>query len=157
MKIIGKPTINPILFYTGKISGYTTWILFILSFINLIDISMIYFIPLRWVSFFILGLGLIFTIFSMINLGKSTTLGLPEKDTVFKNNGLYKVSRNPMYVGFNLLTIASALFIQNIFILFAGIYSIGIYHLIILSEEKFLANRFGSKYIEYKAKVRRYI
>jgi len=157
MKIIGKPTIHPILFYTGKISGYVTWIVFGFSLVNLFDISMISLVPLHWISIFILGVGLFFSILSMINLGKSTTLGLPEKDTVLKKNGIYRISRNPMYVGFNLLTISSILYIQNIFIFLAGLYSICIYHVIILSEEKFLENRFGLKYLEYKAKVRRYI
>jgi protein-S-isoprenylcysteine O-methyltransferase Ste14 len=156
MQVMGKPTINPALFYTGKISGYAAWILFALSVVNLFDLSMIRFMPFRWASFFILGLGLLFTVFSMINLGKSTTLGLPDKDTVLKIHGIYRISRNPMYVGFNLLTISSVLYIQNVFILLAGLYSICIYHFIILSEEKFLENRFGSRYLEYKAKVRRY-
>jgi len=31
MDIIGKPTIKPFLFYTGKISGYITWLILILQ------------------------------------------------------------------------------------------------------------------------------
>jgi len=31
MELIGKSTINPLVFYTGKISGYITWIVLILS------------------------------------------------------------------------------------------------------------------------------
>jgi protein-S-isoprenylcysteine O-methyltransferase Ste14 len=157
MKVIGKPTIHPILFYTGKLSGYVTWILPGLSLAELFNISMINLMPLRWASFIILGLGLFFSVFSMINLGKSTTLGLPKEDTRLKLKGLYTISRNPMYVGFNLLTLSSILYIQNIFVLLAGLYSMCVYHLIILSEEKFLENRFGTKYLEYKKRVRRYL
>ena len=35
MDIIGKTTIHPIFFYSGKISGYLTWIVMILLFFNL--------------------------------------------------------------------------------------------------------------------------
>ncbi len=31
MDLIGKTTINPVLFYTGKISGYITWIIYVLT------------------------------------------------------------------------------------------------------------------------------
>ena len=157
MNIIGKTTIHPLLFYSGKISGYFTWIVLILSILN------IHFIEgkgLIWnkyiaVAFVIAGLGL--SVLSLINLGSSTRLGLPSEITTFKTNGLYKYSRNPMYVGFNFLTIASMLYVWHIIILFLGLYSIIIYHFIILGEERFMESRFGEEYIYYKQKVRRYI
>ena len=157
MNIIGKTTIHPLLFYSGKISGYFTWIVLILSILN------IHFIEgkgLIWnkyiaVAFVIAGLGL--SVLSLINLGSSTRLGLPSEITTFKTNGLYKYSRNPMYVGFNFLTIASMLYVWHIIILFLGLYSIIIYHFIILGEERFMESRFGEEYINYKQKVRRYI
>lgn len=61
-----------------------------------------------------------------------------------------------MYLGFNLLTISAMVNIPNIIIIAMGIYCIVVYHLIILKEELFLTKRFGSDYIEYKQKVRRY-
>jgi len=102
MDLKGKPTINPILFYSGKISGYITWIiLFLLIFnVNLIErISIIY---KDYIAFIILLTGLIFVVLSLINLGRSTRLGLPSKNTVFKTNGLYKISRNPVYLGYGI-------------------------------------------------------
>jgi protein-S-isoprenylcysteine O-methyltransferase Ste14 len=157
MDLIGKATINPLFFYSGKMSGYFTWIVMLLSFfkINLIaPISSAY--P-NYISIAFLSIGLIFIILSLINLGGSTRLGLPKEHTVFKTNGLYKISRNPMYLGFNLLTISSMIYSLNIFIIIPGIYSIIVYHLIILSEEKFLENRFGFEYANYKKKIRRYL
>ena len=71
--------------------------------------------------------------------------------------GIFRYTRNPMYVGFNLLTIAAILFTLNILILILGIYCIIVYHFIILNEEKFLENRFKTSYTNYKKKVRRYI
>jgi hypothetical protein len=39
MDLIGKTTIHPLFFYTGKIFGYITWILFILSIFNIFIIN----------------------------------------------------------------------------------------------------------------------
>jgi protein-S-isoprenylcysteine O-methyltransferase Ste14 len=157
MNLIGKTTINPILFYSGKISGYITWIIYLLLIFEIDIIDRGTFIHNDYISYTILIIGLLFSILSIINLGTSTRLGLPSEDTVLKTNGLYKLSRNPMYLGFNLVTISSMIYTLNIWIILLGIYSIIVYHLIILGEEKFMQTRFGEKYIDYKRKTRRYL
>jgi len=156
MDLIGKTTINPFLFYSGKISGYYTWVMLLLLLINYDAIMKISYRYNSFVAIPLLLIGLIFIILSLINLGSSTSLGLPSEQTVFKTNGLYKISRNPMYLGFNFLTMASILYTLNIYIILPGIYSIFVYHLIILGEERFLENRFGGGYKTYKMMVRRY-
>lgn len=156
MKIIGKATIHPFLFYSGKISGYSTWVLFFLSLIKIYSQNN----PSVYISILSVSLftfGFIISITSMFNLGSSTRLGLPAETTHFKSSGLYKFSRNPMYLGFNLLTISSMIYLHNIPVAILGIYSLFIYHLIIISEEKFLFSTFGETYIKYKNHVRRYI
>jgi protein-S-isoprenylcysteine O-methyltransferase Ste14 len=157
MDLIGKTTINPVSFYSGKILGYTTWIIQLLLIMGVDLIDRISYGYNDYLSYVILFVGLAFIVLSLINLGSSTRLGLPTEDTVFKTNGLYKVSRNPMYVGFNLLTISSMVYTLNIGIVLLGIYSMLIYHRIILGEEKFLNRRFGDEYSAYKTKTRRYL
>jgi protein-S-isoprenylcysteine O-methyltransferase Ste14 len=157
MNIIGTSTINPILFYSGKLCGYIAWILLILSLTGTIHLQIIVSPLLTYVLIFCIVTGTIFTITSMINLGKSTRLGLPSEATEFKNNGIYRISRNPMYVGFNLFTIASITGCANVFVALMGVYSIIVYHLIIKSEERFLEQRFGQMYMDYKKKIRRYL
>ncbi len=157
MNIIGKKTINPLLFYTGKISGYLTWIFLVLSFINIETIVVNDFYFNRAFSVVLIIAGLTFTFISLINLGNSTRLGLPSETTHFKTKGLYKFSRNPMYVGFNLITLSSIIHFLSPWTIILGIYSIFVYHLIILGEERFLESRFGTNYISYKEKVRRYL
>jgi protein-S-isoprenylcysteine O-methyltransferase Ste14 len=157
MTVIGKETIHPVVFYSGKIAGYLTWILIPLSFFRIISIHDSSPQWIRCSSYAILALGLIVTTVSLFNLGRSTRLGLPKEQTSFKKNGLYRISRNPMYVGFNLLTIASMVFHLDIVVALLGFYSIFTYHLIIKGEEMFLGDRFGKEYQDYKAKVRRYL
>ena len=157
MELIGKTSIHPLIFYSGKFSGYFTWVVMICSFLDIEIVSVNHFPILRIIGFILLFIGGVFTVLSLINLGKSTRLGLPREDTELKTTGLYQFSRNPMYVGFNLLTISSVLFIMNPVVIAAGLYSIFVYHLIIRAEEKFLDARFGAGYFAYKKKVRRYL
>jgi protein-S-isoprenylcysteine O-methyltransferase Ste14 len=157
MNIIGKTTIKPIFFYTGKISSYITWVLFVLSFFNFINWGNHSIIFLKHISYLVFTVGLIVSAISLINLGKSTRLGLPLENTTLRTNGIYKMSRNPMYLGFNCITLASILLTLNIAAILLGIYSMVIYHFIILGEEKFLENRFKNEYLEYKNRTRRYI
>lgn len=157
MDLIGKTPINPIFFYSGKLMGYITWIIQLLLILGVDLIDRLSFNYNECVSFALLIVGLIFIVFSLINLGSSTRLGLPTDETVFKTNGLYSISRNPMYVGFNLLTIASMIYTLHWGVILLGLYSMIIYHLIILGEERFLMNRFGEEYLTYKSKIRRYL
>jgi protein-S-isoprenylcysteine O-methyltransferase Ste14 len=157
LNFLGKPPINPVLFYTGKIAGYLTVIILILYFFG-IKLSqpfnsafIIYF------AYFLLAIGFIIVIISFLNLGKSTTVGIPIQNTILKTKALYKYSRNPMYVGAHFLTLSSILITLNIYVIILGIYSIIVYHFIILSEEKFLRKRFDKDYLAYYKRVKRYI
>lgn len=62
-----------------------------------------------------------------------------------------------MYLGFNLMTISSVFYLNSYIILVLGVYSVVVYHFIILGEEKFLKKRFGKEFESYMDKVRRYI
>ena len=72
--------------------------------------------------------------------------------------GLYKFSRNPMYVGVTLILIGEAIFFQSVVLL---IYSLSIFIAFniftILVEEPRLRNNFGEEYKKYCDKVRRWI
>ena len=155
MKIIGKTPINPLVFYSGKFSGYVSWVLLLMSAFSTSDSGQIYL--QKWISLVFLFFGLLLTIVSLINLGKSTRLGIPTENTEFKTKGLYKISRNPMYLGFDMITISAIAYLNSIVIIILGAYSILVYHFIIVAEEKFLEKRFSTQFINYKKTVRRYI
>lgn len=72
-------------------------------------------------------------------------------------NGIYRFSRNPMYVSYFICFLGMALLTQSL-ILFGIIIIFQIStHWIILSEERWCIERFGKSYKEYMEKVRRYI
>ncbi len=71
--------------------------------------------------------------------------------------GLYRVSRNPMYVAYFIYFLGCALMARSL-ILFVIllVYQVSA-HFIILSEERWCLERFGEAYREYMRRVRRYI
>jgi protein-S-isoprenylcysteine O-methyltransferase Ste14 len=80
-----------------------------------------------------------------------------EQDTQLVTNGIYKISRNPAFVGFDFLYLGTALLYPNIINIVFTLVVIILFHIQILGEEKFLIGKFGERYLEYKSKVRRYV
>ena len=155
VNIIGKAPIHPILFYSGKLSAYTIWLLLFISLFS--DQKIDYFDLQTATSIIILCFSLILIGISIIQLGNALRIGLPKEQTELKTEGLYKISRNPIYIGLNMLTLSAILFLDSFIVLLLGIYSVYIHHLIILAEEKFLQHRFNGAYYVYKKRVRRYL
>ncbi len=73
-------------------------------------------------------------------------------------SGIYKYSRNPMYLGLLLIVISSSILYLNIFSVSTPIF---FYYWInrfqIQREEIFLTEKFGKEYLSYKTKTRRWI
>jgi protein-S-isoprenylcysteine O-methyltransferase Ste14 len=157
MEIKGNPTINPWLFYTGKTAGYLTWLILYLSAFHYYQLRLFHSRLTNSLTVVFLAAGIIFVMLSLAFLGKSVRLGLPTKKTRFKTGGIYQISRNPMYIGLHLLTLASMVYTLHPLVIIMGIFSFVVYHLIILGEEKFLKERFGEPYQKYMLKVRRYL
>jgi protein-S-isoprenylcysteine O-methyltransferase Ste14 len=157
MEIIGKLPINPVLFVTGKASGYLTWIVAILSMLNVNFLTVHSGSLSKLAALVILVPGIFLLIISSINLGRAVRIGLPDTRTELRQSGIYKISRNPMYLGLHLVTLSSMIYTLNWIVIILGIYSIIIYHYIILGEEEFLAKRFGEQYSDFKRKVSRYL
>lgn len=157
MEVVGRTTIHPAVFYSGKVAGYLLWLLLGLDYAGVHLIPGFRSSVLRQLSSAALVVGLAFIVLSALGLGRSVRLGLPTGETELKTGGVYRISRNPMYVGFDALTLAAVLRSGNPIVLVFGVYSVVVYHLIIRGEERFLASAFGDAYERYRARVRRYV
>ena len=72
--------------------------------------------------------------------------------------GIYKITRNPMYLGMTLIVVAIGLFFASYAIAVLGLFAaIIIDRLVIAREEAYLEARFGQSYADYKTQVRRWI
>ncbi|MBC8027843.1 MAG: isoprenylcysteine carboxylmethyltransferase family protein [Steroidobacteraceae bacterium] len=82
----------------------------------------------------------------------------PGKSNTVVTSGIYRFSRNPMYLGFLLVLMAWAAYLSSVasllgpvlFILYLNRYQI-------LPEERILRSRFGAEYEAYLQTVRRWI
>jgi protein-S-isoprenylcysteine O-methyltransferase Ste14 len=101
------------------------------------------------------GFGLLFI--GRFGLGSSFRVGCPGESTVLKAGGLYRFSRNPMYLGMYATLFAPALYTMNPLVLIIAIFVVVVHHRIILSEEVCLQKMFGRTYLDYCLRVRRYL
>jgi len=118
-------------------------------------------IPAIGIKLFGLALVLLgFAIFllSLASLGSSWRLGIDENNPgELVTSGVYSLSRNPIYVFFDLYFAGT--FLLNGALIFALLaIFIGLtLHLQILQEERFLLRVFGQEYRVYRARTGRYI
>ena len=72
--------------------------------------------------------------------------------------GVYRYTRNPMYLGFLLTLLAWAMFLANPFaVLWVVVFVLYITRFQIIPEERVLAALFGAEYETYKGRVRRWV
>ena len=73
-------------------------------------------------------------------------------------HGIYRYTRNPMYVGLTLFQFGLGIALGNGWIAALAPLGLAIVHfLAVLPEEAYLTDKFGERYLDYKKAVRRYI
>lgn len=160
---MGKPTILPVFFYTGKFLLFGVWALFALiavfpEYRNSVPFLIQDYTPevqKLLAAVFLIPANLII-VPAYLSMGLITNIGLPKGKHALRTSGIYSISRNPMYASFFFMNTATFLFLPSILLLAVMLYGMLVHHFIILGEEKFLENEFGDEYRKYKAKVSRY-
>ena len=157
MEVSGKPTVHPALFIGGKTAGYFTWVVLVIALTGIPGLQYTAGKGLDFATSILLFAGFVLILISSFTLGRSIRIGLPTNDTVLRTSGIYRYSRNPMYLGLHLVTLAAMLVVPEWWVAAPGLFSYFAYHRIVLGEEKFLGERFGQEYLIYKQNTRRYI
>ena len=84
--------------------------------------------------------------------------GIKTDQTELVTNGIYWFSRNPAFLGFDLVYIGILLMFFHWILLAASVFAGVMLHLqIVYVEERFLKEVFGEEYLEYQKKVCRYL
>ena len=113
------------------------------------------------ISIFILFIGILILLNPVLKFKKSKTTINPikfKKVNKLVTSGIYKYSRNPMYLGLLMIVISSSIFYLNIYsILTPLFFYLWINRFQIKREEVFLTEKFGEDYLSYKKKTRRWI
>lgn len=104
-------------------------------------------------------LGDIVFIISVLTMKDNWRAGVSKTDkTELVTDGIYQISRNPAFLGFDLVYIGILLIFFNLILLITSAFAIHMFHLQITKvEEPFLITAFGDDYITYKKQVHRYL
>ena len=113
------------------------------------------------ISIIILLIGILILINPIFKFIKSKTTIDPikfKKVNKLITSGIYKYSRNPMYLGLLMIVVSTSIFYLNIFsITTPFFFYFWISRFQIKREEIFLTEKFGKEYLLYKTKTRRWI
>lgn len=113
---------------------------------------------LQWTGLILTALGVVFFISAVLTMADSWRAGIPEKDkTQLVQTGIYRISRNPAFVGFDLTYIGLLIAFPNLLHLVFALFPVVMLHLQILQEEPYCRATFGAPYEAYCKKVRRYL
>lgn len=170
-----KTGINPLTFSkTDDAHGYNGKVYKAISFIELIVVGIYafkndwyeYLLPFWYLEYPLLvkiGWGLLILSLVMVwiaqsHMANSWRIGIDEKNkTNLVTNGLFSISRNPIFLGIMMANIGVFMVIPNAFtLLIISLSTISINTQIRL-EEDFLNEEFGEDYKTYLKKVRRWI
>lgn len=128
----------------------------------IVDISSIFLVKeflmeeLRIAGITIGVIAVLFFALATITMKNSWRVGIPEEKTSLITNGIYKWSRNPAFVGFDLLYFSMCLMFFNIPLILVSVWAAVMLHLQILQEEEHMYHMFGEEYDKYRKHTLRY-
>lgn len=107
------------------------------------------------------ALGLLFALLGVVAFGKAKTTvnpHAPQNASSLVTGGVYRFTRNPMYLGLLLILIAFALRLGNLLsVLLVALFVLYMNRFQIRPEERWMREKFGKTYREYAGRVRRWI
>jgi protein-S-isoprenylcysteine O-methyltransferase Ste14 len=78
--------------------------------------------------------------------------------TTIVRTGPYRFSRNPIYLAFFVVHLGLAIWVDSLWMVATLVATVAIIAgVVVPCEERYLTERFGPKYLEYKASVRRWL
>lgn len=112
----------------------------------------------RTIGVIIAFTGVLVFAIAVYTMQDSWRAGIPQKDRIeFVTTGIYTLSRNPAFLGFDLLYFGILFIFFHPLLLVSSCFAVIMLHLQILQEEVYLQTIFGENYCNYKNRVRRYL
>jgi len=96
--------------------------------------------------------------FLFVRTGTTPNSMHPDAASSFVRSGVYSFTRNPMYLGLLFALAGWSLYLSNwLSLVFVPLFVAAMNYLQIEPEEKALEAKFGRTYLDYKARVRRWL
>lgn len=124
------------------------------------------FMPIDWLaSSWLVGIGLCLLVVALgwvlaaqVQMGGSWRIGIDENSTSpLVEHGLFRVSRNPIFLGMIIMLIGMLFIIPTAATFFVTVLGIILIHIQVRLEEPFLLDKYGEAYRDYQKRVRRWI
>jgi protein-S-isoprenylcysteine O-methyltransferase Ste14 len=125
-----------------------------------------YLAPVEWLerpALVYAGLGLlvvslVWTVIAQASLGKSWRIGIDTvNDTELVRVGVYRISRNPIFLGMRATLLGFFLVLPNAVTLAVVVLGEGLIQIQVRLEEEFLAAKHGMRYAKYHRSTRRWL
>ena len=113
----------------------------------------------RWLGVGFAAVGVAIFITAVVTMRDSWRAGVSKSEkTELVTSGIFSISRNPAFLGFDLVYLGILLMFFNWVLFAVSIFAALMFHLQIVNvEEDFLLEAFGEDYLDYKKKVNRYL
>lgn len=136
-----------------------TYIVPVVEVVSIIINTSFFSVPVRGVGACIGFIGVAVFVISVLTMQDNWRAGVSKTDkTELVTGGIYQISRNPAFLGFDLVYIGVILMFFNWLLFIVSVLAMIMFHLqIVKVEEPFLLEAFGDGYLNYKRKVGRYI
>lgn len=113
---------------------------------------------INFVGLVMIAIGIAFIVSAMISMKNAWRVGIDfNSSSELMTCGIYKISRNPAFLGFDIMLIGLFLTYPNLIVLMVSIGNVLLFHLMILEEEQYLLQTKGDKYTQYKKATPRYL
>ena len=113
------------------------------------------------VALVLASIGVAFALLGVLEFrsaGTTVDPRIPDQSSSLVTNGVYRISRNPMYVGFLLMLVGWGVFLCNIVsFLLLPFFVMYMNRFQITPEERYMLEKFGHEYRQYAAAVRRWV
>ncbi|MCQ8877650.1 isoprenylcysteine carboxylmethyltransferase family protein [Pseudoalteromonas shioyasakiensis] len=143
------PPVLVVLFFAGLMA--------LIAHYSVIDFSAF----ITYIAVIFVGIGVIFCIAGVVSfrLAKTTVNpNNPEQASELVTKGIYRISRNPMYVGFAFILLGWGVWLMSIWAIICIVGFIAyITQFQIIPEERALTKIFGQQYVDYMNRVRRWL
>ena len=152
----------------GK-AGFAKWIEIIMKIATYLAVAAevvsiilntgIFPVLLRTIGLILAVVGVLFFTITVYTMKDSWRAGVSHTDeTHLVTSGIFQISRNPAFLGFDLVYIGIVYMFFNVPLLVISAVACLMLHLqIVNNEEPFLQEAFGEEYLEYKKHVNRYL
>lgn len=113
---------------------------------------------LKWLGVALLLVSLGWTVLAQAQMGESWRIGIDEEHrTLLVQSGVFRHSRNPIFLGMMFTLLGLFLVIPNALTLLTFVMGVVLIQIQVRLEEEFLAEMHGHEYAEYRMRVRRWM